>query len=47
MKRQRTVVLYICNLLSDRICKYNQLLRIQEELGQSAEFLGIESLNFQ
>ena len=32
---------------TDRICKYNQLLRIEEELGQSAEFLGIESLNFQ
>ena len=31
---------------TDRICKYNQLLRIEEELGQSAEFLGIESLNF-
>ena len=32
---------------TDRICKYNQLLRIEEELGQAAEFLGIESLNFQ
>jgi len=32
---------------TDRIAKYNQLLRIEEELGQSAEFLGIESLNFQ
>ena len=32
---------------TDRICKYNQLLRIEEELGESAEFLGIESLNFQ
>jgi enolase len=31
---------------TDRIAKYNQLLRIEEELGQSAEFLGIESLNF-
>jgi enolase len=30
---------------TDRIAKYNQLLRIEEELGQSAEFLGIESLN--
>src|ERR1700722_577945 len=29
-----------------RIAKYNQLLRIEEELGQSAEFLGIESVNF-
>ena len=31
---------------TDRIAKYNQLLRIEEELGQAAEFLGIESLNF-
>jgi enolase len=31
---------------TDRIAKYNQLLRIEEELGQSAEFLGIESINF-
>jgi enolase len=31
---------------TDRIAKYNQLLRIEEELGQSAEFLGIEALNF-
>jgi enolase len=31
---------------TDRICKYNQLLRIEEELGESAEFLGIQSLNF-
>ena len=30
---------------TDRIAKYNQLLRIEEELGQSATFLGIESLN--
>jgi enolase len=30
---------------TDRIAKYNQLLRIEEELGQSAEFLGVESLN--
>jgi enolase len=30
---------------TDRIAKYNQLLRIEEELGQSAEFLGIESIN--
>jgi enolase len=30
---------------TDRIAKYNQLLRIEEELGQSAEFLGIESVN--
>ncbi len=31
---------------TDRIAKYNQLLRIEEELGQGASFLGIESLNF-
>jgi enolase len=31
---------------TDRIAKYNQLLRIEEELGQSAEFLGIRSVNF-
>jgi enolase len=31
---------------TDRIAKYNQLLRIEEELGQGATFLGIESLNY-
>jgi enolase len=31
---------------TDRIAKYNQLLRIEEELGAGAAFLGIESLNF-
>jgi enolase len=31
---------------TDRIAKYNQLLRIEEELGQGASFLGIESLNY-
>lgn len=31
---------------TDRIAKYNQLLRIEEELGQAAQFLGIESVNF-
>ena len=30
---------------TDRIAKYNQLLRIEEQLGQSAEFLGAESIN--
>ena len=30
---------------TDRIAKYNQLLRIEEELGQTAEFLGRGSLN--
>jgi len=27
---------------TDRICKYNQLLRIEEELGEAAKFLGSE-----
>ena len=31
---------------TDRIAKYNQLLRIEEELGQTANFLGAESVNF-
>ena len=31
---------------TDRIAKYNQLLRIEEELGQAAQFLGVESINF-
>ncbi len=31
---------------TDRISKYNQLLRIEEELGQAALFLGLESVNF-
>jgi enolase len=30
---------------TDRIAKYNQLLRIEEELGQAAEFLGRDSVN--
>ena len=30
---------------TDRIAKYNQLLSIEEELGQSAEFLGRDSVN--
>ena len=30
---------------TDRIAKYNQLLRIEEELGQGAAFLGLEALN--
>jgi enolase len=30
---------------TDRIAKYNQLLRIEEELGDSAEYLGIEAIN--
>ena len=31
---------------TDRIAKYNQLLRIEEQLGQAAEFLGLEAVNF-
>jgi enolase len=31
---------------TDRIAKYNQLLRIQEELGDSAKFLGLKALNY-
>ena len=31
---------------TDRIAKYNQLLRIEEELGQGATFLGLESINY-
>lgn len=30
---------------TDRIAKYNQLLRIEEELGQAAEFPGIDAVN--
>ncbi|MEO8724740.1 MAG: phosphopyruvate hydratase [Acidobacteriaceae bacterium] len=31
---------------TDRIAKYNQLLRIEEELGQTGQFLGIDALNY-
>ncbi len=31
---------------TDRIAKYNQLLRIEEELGSGATYLGIESINY-
>ncbi len=31
---------------TDRIAKYNQLLRIEEELGAGAVYLGLESLNY-
>ena len=31
---------------TDRIAKYNQLLRIEEELGEGARFLGLEALNY-
>ena len=29
---------------SDRVAKYNRLLRIEEELGEQARFAGLESL---
>jgi enolase len=32
---------------TDRIAKYNQLLRIEEELGASARFLGLGALNYE
>ena len=31
---------------TDRIAKYNQLLRIEEELGGGARFLGLKALNY-
>src|SRR5712692_1917083 len=31
---------------TDRIAKYNQLLRIEEELGDEAKFLGVRALNY-
>ena len=31
---------------TDRIAKYNQLLRIEEELGDGAKFLGLKALNY-
>jgi enolase len=31
---------------TDRIAKYNQLLRIEEELGSAAHFLGLGALNY-
>src|SRR5580704_14996039 len=31
---------------TDRIAKYNQLLRIEEELGGAARFLGVRALNY-
>jgi len=31
---------------TDRIAKYNQLMRIEEELGNSARFLGLKALNY-
>jgi enolase len=32
---------------TDRIAKYNQLLRIEEELGSGARFLGIRGINYE
>ncbi len=32
---------------TDRIAKYNQLMRIEEQLGETARFLGIKALNCQ
>ena len=32
---------------TDRVAKYNQLLRIEEELGNGARFLGLKALNYQ
>jgi enolase len=31
---------------TDRIAKYNQLLRIEQDLGNSARFLGVKALNY-
>ena len=31
---------------TDRVAKYNQLLRIEEELGGDARYLGIKALNY-
>ena len=31
---------------TDRVAKYNQLLRIEEELGSAARFLGLKALNY-
>jgi enolase len=31
---------------TDRIAKYNQLLRIEEQLGEAAQFLGLKALNY-
>lgn len=31
---------------TDRVAKYNQLLRIEEELGDAAQFLGLGALNY-
>jgi enolase len=31
---------------TDRVAKYNQLLRIEEELGEAARFPGLKALNY-
>jgi enolase len=31
---------------TDRIAKYNQLLRIEEELGPQAKYVGLDYVNF-
>ena len=31
---------------TDRIAKYNQLLRIEQELGNTARFLGLKALHY-
>jgi len=30
---------------SERVCKYNQLLRIEEELGSKAKYIGLKGFN--
>jgi enolase len=30
---------------SERVCKYNQLLRIEEELGNKAKYIGLAGFN--
>jgi enolase len=32
---------------TDRVAKYNQLLRIEEELGEGARYLGVKALNYE
>jgi enolase len=31
---------------TDRVAKYNQLMRIEQELGGTARFLGLSALNY-
>ena len=37
----------IGTLRTDRICKYNQLIRIEEELGSAAKYMGLKAFNGQ